>query len=173
VAFESAIAGNLGDLEIRDQTEAVRWLESLGIGDPARIGVYGWSYGGYLTAMALVKAADVFRVGVAGAPVTSWDGYDTAYTERYLGTPASNPEGYRDSSVMTHADRLRGKLLLIHGLLDENVHFRHTARLMQALIDAGKPFDVLLYPNERHLPRSQKDRVAMERQILQYFQQYL
>jgi dipeptidyl-peptidase-4 len=173
VAFESAIAGNLGDLEIRDQTEAVRWLESLGIGDPARIGIYGWSYGGYMTAMALVKAADVFRVGVAGAPVTSWDGYDTAYTERYLGTPASNPEGYRDSSVMTHADRLRGKLLLIHGLLDENVHFRHTARLMQALIDAGKPFDVLLYPNERHLPRSQKDRVAMERQILQYFQQYL
>jgi dipeptidyl-peptidase 4 len=86
-----------------------------------------------------------------------------------MGTPASNPGGYRASSVMTHVDRLRGKLMLIHGLLDENVHFRHSARLMQALIDAQKTFDVMLYPNERHMPRSQEDRVAMETRILEYF----
>jgi dipeptidyl-peptidase-4 len=173
VAFDSAIKRNLGDLEVRDQAEGVAWLGSLGIADLARVGIYGWSYGGYMTAMALVKAADVFKVGVAGAPVSSWDGYDTAYTERYMGTPADNPEGYRASSLMTHAARLEGKLLLVHGMIDENVHFRHSARLMQALIDAGKPFDVLLYPNERHMPRSEKDRVAMERRILEYFRAYL
>ena len=90
-----------------------------------------------------------------------------------MGTPTSNPEGYRASSVITHVDRLSGKLLLVHGLLDENVHFRHSARLMQALIDKQAPFDVLLYPNERHLPRSLEDRVAMETRILEYFMTYL
>jgi dipeptidyl-peptidase-4 len=173
VAFETAIARNMGDVEVRDQVDAVRWLGERGIADLTRVGIYGWSYGGYLTAMALVKAPDVFKVGVAGAPVTSWDGYDTGYSERYMGTPTSNPEGYRASSVITHVDRLRGKLLLIHGLLDENVHFRHSARLMQALIDKQAPFDVMLYPNERHLPRSLEDRVAMETRILEYFMTYL
>ena len=170
VAFESAIRRNMGDLEVRDQAEGVAWLGSLGIADLARVGMYGWSYGGYMTAMALVKAGDVFKVGVAGAPVSSWDGYDTAYTERYMGAPADNPEGYRASSVMTYAEQLQGKLLVVHGMIDENVHFRHSARLMQALTDSGKPFDVLLYPNERHTPRWEKDRVAMETRILEYFQ---
>jgi dipeptidyl-peptidase-4 len=173
LAFEGAIAGRLGDLEIRDQVEGVRWLAGLGFADPARVGIYGWSYGGYLTAMALVKAADVFKVGVAGAPVTSWDGYDTAYTERYMGTPATNPDGYRESAVMTHAANLAGRLLLVHGMLDENVHFRHTARLMNALIAANRPYDLLIYPNERHMPRSERDRVAMETRILEYFQRHL
>ncbi len=170
VAFESAIRRNMGDLEVRDQAEGVAWLGSLGIADLARVGIYGWSYGGYMTAMALVKAPGVFKVGIAGAPVTSWDGYDTAYTERYMGTPAENPQGYRASSVMTYAEQLQGNLLMVHGMIDENVHFRHSARLMQALTDAGKPFDVLLYPNERHTPRWEKDRVAMETRILEYFQ---
>jgi len=173
VAFETAIAENMGDVEVLDQVDGVRWLRERGIADLTGAGIYGWSYGGYLTAMALVKAPDVFTVGVAGAPVTSWDGYDTGYTERYMGTPASNPKGYQSSSVMTHADRLRGKLLLVHGLLDENVHFRHSARLMQALIDKQAAFDVLLYPNERHLPRSLEDRVAMETRILEHFVTYL
>jgi dipeptidyl-peptidase-4 len=173
LAFEGAIAGRLGDLEIRDQVEGVRWLAGLGFADPARVGIYGWSYGGYLTAMALVKAADVFKVGVAGAPVTSWDGYDTAYTERYLRTPATNPDGYRESAIMTHAANLAGRLLLVHGMLDENVHFRHTARLMNALIAANRPYDLLIYPNERHMPRSERDRVAMETRILEYFQRHL
>jgi dipeptidyl-peptidase-4 len=173
LVFEGAIAGRLGDLEIRDQVEGVRWLAGLGFADPARVGIYGWSYGGYLTAMALVKAADVFKVGVAGAPVTSWDGYDTAYTERYMRTPATNPDGYRESAVMTHAANLAGRLLLVHGMLDENVHFRHTARLMNALIAANRPYDLLIYPNERHMPRSERDRVEMETRILEYFQRHL
>ncbi len=173
LAFESAVAQNLGDIEVRDQADAVHWLRGQGIADATRAGIYGWSGGGYMTAMALVKASDVFTVGVAGAPVTSWDGYDTGYSERYMGTPAANPEGYRASSVMTHVERLSGDVLLVHGLLDENVHFRHSARLMQALINVNKPFDVLLYPNERHLPRSLEDRVAMETRILEYFMTHL
>lgn len=171
--FEGAIAGNFGDLEVRDQAAGVRWAQRLGLVAGERAGIYGWSYGGYLSAMALLKAGDVFAVGVAGAPVADWDGYDTAYTEKYMGTPQANPEGYRQSSLLTHADRLQGYLLLIHGMIDENVHFRHTARFMNALIKANRPYDVLLYPSERHMPRSEKDRVAMETRILEYFAQHL
>ena len=173
LAFEAPIARRMGQIEVRDQVEGVRWLETLGFADVSRVGIYGWSYGGYMTLMALATAPDVFKVGVAGAPVTFWQGYDTAYTEKYMGTPEENPEGYRLGSPLTHIDRLRGKLLVIHGMIDENVHFRHTARLMQALIDAGKPFESLLYPNERHMPRSERDRVDMERRILEFFQRNL
>jgi len=171
--FEAPIAHHMGGIEVKDQVEGVRWLGTQGFADLTRVGIYGWSYGGYMTLMSMLRAPEVFKVGVAGAPVTDWAGYDTAYTERYMGTPSDNPDGYRDSSVLTHADALRGKLLVIHGMIDENVHFRHTARLMQALIDAGKPFDTLLYPNERHMPRSEKDRADMERRVLEYFERHL
>jgi dipeptidyl-peptidase-4 len=170
--FEGAIAEDMGNVEVQDQVDGVRWLAAQGF-DASRVGIYGWSYGGYMSAMALVKAPDVFKVGVAGAPVTSWDGYDTGYTERYMRTPQTNPEGYTASSVMTHVANLRGKLLLIHGMLDENVHFRHTTRLVNALIKANKPYDLLVYPDERHMPRSEKDRVAMETRILEYFLSHL
>ena len=173
LAFEAAIARRLGQIEVHDQVEGVRWLETLGFADISRVGIYGWSYGGYMALMALLTAPDVFKAGVAGSPVTFWEGYDTAYTEKYMGTPQDNPEGYRLGSPLTHVDQLRGKLLMIHGMIDENVHFRHTARLMQALIDAGKPFETLLYPNERHMPRSEHDRVDMERRILEFFQRNL
>jgi dipeptidyl-peptidase 4 len=173
LAFEAPIARRMGQIEVRDQVEGVRWLETLGFADVSRVGIYGWSYGGYMALMALVTAPDVFKAGMAGSPVTFWEGYDTAYTEKYMGTPQENPEGYRLGSPLTHIERLRGKLLVIHGMIDENVHFRHTARLMQALIDAGKPFQTLLYPNERHMPRSEQDRVDMERRILEFFQRNL
>ncbi len=173
LAFEAPIARRMGQIEVRDQVEGVRWLETLGFADVSRVGIYGWSYGGYMALMALVTAPDVFKAGLAGAPVTFWEGYDTAYTEKYMGRPQENAEGYRLGSPLTHIDRLRGKLLVIHGMIDENVHFRHTARLMQALIDAGKPFETLLYPNERHMPRSERDRVDMERRILEFFQRNL
>jgi dipeptidyl-peptidase-4 len=173
LAFEAPISRRMGQIEVRDQVEGVRWLETLGFADISRVGIYGWSYGGYMALMALLTAPDVFKAGMAGSPVTFWEGYDTAYTEKYMGTPQENPEGYRLGSPLTHVERLRGKLLLIHGMIDENVHFRHTARLMQALIDAGKPFETLLYPNERHMPRSEHDRVDMERRILEFFQRSL
>jgi dipeptidyl-peptidase 4 len=126
-----------------------------------------------MTLQALLVAPEVFKAGVAGAPVTFYEGYDTAYTEKYMSTPQQNPDGYRLGSPLTHVDRLQGKLLLIHGMIDENVHFRHTARMMQALIDAGKPFETLIYPNERHMPRSEKDRADMERRLLEFFQKNL
>jgi dipeptidyl-peptidase-4 len=163
----------MGQIEVQDQVDGVRWLGSLGFADTARVGIYGWSYGGFMTLMALFTAPDVFKAGVAGAPVTFYQGYDTAYTEKYMGTPADNPDGYRLGSPLTYADQLRAPLLVVHGMIDENVHFRHTARLMQALIDAGKPFESLIYPNERHMPRSEKDRVDMERRLLEFFQRNL
>jgi dipeptidyl-peptidase-4 len=169
LAFEAPIAGDMGEVEVRDQVDGVEWACRLGQADGDRVGIYGWSYGGYMTAMALVKAPETFRVGVAGAPVTSWDGYDTCYTERYMRTPRANPDGYARASVLTHAGRLAGRLLLVHGMLDENVHFRHTARLVNALIEANRPHDLLIYPDERHMPRSEKDRVAMETRIVEYF----
>ena len=173
LAFEAPIARRMGQVEVRDQVEGVRWLARLGFADISRVGIYGWSYGGYMTVMALTTAPDVFKAGVAGAPVTFWDGYDTAYTEKFMGTPQDNPDGYRLASALTHIDRLQGKLLIIHGMIDENVHFRHTARLMQALIDAGKPYESLLYPNERHMPRSEHDLINMEQRILEFFQRSL
>ena len=171
--FEAPIKGVFGDIEVRDQAEGVRWLGSLVQADLSRVGIYGWSYGGYMTQMALFTRPEVFKAGVSGAPVTFWEGYETAYTEKYLGLPQDNPQGYRRSAALSYVDQLRGKLLLVHGMIDENVHFRHTASVMQALIDAGKPFETLLYPNERHTPRSERDRADMERRLLEFFQRTL
>uniref|UniRef100_A0A7S4JFV3 Peptidase S9 prolyl oligopeptidase catalytic domain-containing protein n=1 Tax=Odontella aurita TaxID=265563 RepID=A0A7S4JFV3_9STRA len=167
--FESSIRKRLGRLEVLDQVTAVRHLAARGVADPTRVGVYGWSYGGYLAAMCLCRAPDVFHVAVAGAPVTSWDGYDTHYTERYMGLPAENPEGYGESAVFDHVPNMRGRLMIVHGLIDENVHFRHTARLINRLIAAGKDYDLLIFPDERHSPRRLRDRVYMEKRISDYF----
>jgi dipeptidyl-peptidase-4 len=169
LAFEGAIKHDMGHIEVADQVDGVRWLVEHGLATPGRVGVYGWSYGGYMAAMCLARAPETFTVAVAGAPVTHWDGYDTHYTERYMGTPESNPEGYARGSVMRHVDSMVGKLMLVHGLIDENVHFRHTARLVDALIKARKPYDLLLFPNERHMPREQADRIFMEERIRDYF----
>lgn len=165
LAFEGALKHNMGDVEVQDQVDGVKWLVAQGLADPARVGIYGWSYGGYMAAICLARAPETFKVAVAGAPVTHWDGYDTHYTERYMGTPQSNPAGYAVSNVMAHVDKMQGKLLLVHGLIDENVHFRHTARLINALIRARKPYELLLFPNERHMPRSLADRVYMEERV--------
>lgn len=173
LAFEGALKSRMGTVEVDDQVDGVRWVLEQGLADSARIGIYGWSYGGYMTLMCMTKAADLFKVGVAGAPVTHWDGYDTCYTERYMSTPQLNPVGYADGSVMTHIDKLTGKLLIVHGMLDENVHFRHTARLVNALVRARKPFDLLPFPDERHMPRHAPDRIYMNERIVNYFIQHL
>ncbi len=166
LAFEGALRHDMGNVEIQDQVDGVRWLANQGLADSHRVGIYGWSYGGYMAAMALARAPETFRLGIAGAPVTHWDGYDTHYTERYMGTPAGNPEGYTRSSVIDHVDAIVGDLMIVHGLIDENVHFRHAARLINALIRARKPYELLLFPDERHMPRRLEDRVYMEDQML-------
>ena len=154
LAFEGAIRGAMGGLEVDDQAAVVAYAAAQGLADPERVGIMGWSYGGYLSAMCLARAPKVFRCAVAGAPVTSWDGYDTHYTERYMGgTPQSVPEAYEKSSVMSHVDGIEGALMLVHGLMDENVHFRHTARLTQALVESQKRYELLCFPKERHSPR--------------------
>ncbi len=172
-AFESPIYRRMGGIEVDDQVDGVRFLGTLPEADIERTGVYGWSYGGYLTLMCLLKAPEVFKAGVAGAPVTSWDGYDTFYTERYMQTPRSNADGYRESAAMTHAAGLQGSLLLLHGMLDENVHFRHTARLINALNEANKPYDLAVFPGERHGPRGEAQRAALERRLAAFFHQHL
>jgi dipeptidyl-peptidase 4 len=173
LAFEGAIKHDLGNLEVQDQVDGVRWLVKQGMVDPARVGIYGWSYGGYMAAMALARAPETFKAAVAGAPVSSWDGYDTHYTERYMGTPTSNPDGYTSSSVLTHVANIRGELMVVHGLIDENVHFRHAARLIDALVKARKPHELLLFPDERHMPRSEADRIYMEERMRDFFGEQL
>ncbi|WP_436794354.1 DPP IV N-terminal domain-containing protein [Actinospongicola halichondriae] len=174
LAFEGALRHRMGTVEVDDQVALVRSLVEDGITDPDRVGIYGWSYGGYMSAMCLARRPEVFAAACAGAPVTDWDGYDTHYTERYMGTPQSNPDGYREGSVMTHVEGLRDRrLLLIHGLIDENVHFRHTARLLNALIRAGIDHELFLFPDERHVPRSEADRSFMEDRIVAFFRDAL
>ncbi|ETP47772.1 hypothetical protein F442_06369 [Phytophthora nicotianae P10297] len=169
-AFEGAIKHCMGTVEILDQEDGVRKLVDEGITIEGRVGIYGWSYGGYMSAISLMKAPKTFKLAIAGAPVTSWDGYDTCYTERYMSTPQLNPTGYRDGSVMEAVGNMQHgqKLMLVHGLIDENVHFRHTARLITALINARKHYDLLLFPGERHSPRHLEDRIYMEQRIAEY-----
>jgi dipeptidyl-peptidase-4 len=171
--FEAALSRQFGSVEVDDQVDGVRWLVAQGLTDPHRVGVTGWSYGGYMALMCLAKAPDVFKVAVAGAPVTDFAGYDTAYTERYMETPATNADGYTQASVLTHVNEIRGKLLLIHGMLDENVHFRHSARILNALIHAGKPVDTLFFPEERHMLRYLPNRVYLNERIDAYFLAHL
>ena len=164
-AFEAALHRHMGTVEVRDQADGVRFVAaSWPEVDTTRVGVTGGSYGGYMTLRCLTEAPEVFRSGVAVAPVVDWDGYDTCYTERYMGTPENNKEGYQDSSVLSHVSRLQGRLMLVHGMIDENVHFRHTVRLVTALIAANKPFEMLPLPSERHSARCAADRAYEARQ---------
>ena len=159
--FQSAIHGQLGEVEVADQVAGAKWLAAQPYIDSSRLGVWGWSYGGYLTLMLMFKAPDTFRAGVSGAPVTDWTLYDTHYTERYLGRPQDNPEGYAASSVLPYASDLKGRLLLIHGMADDNVLFLHSTKLIRRLQDLGKAFDVMVYPGAKHgLLRQQDGRHA-------------
>jgi len=149
-AFESAGYLKLGIVDIRDQADGVRYLRQRPYVDGNRVGIHGHSYGGYMSALAVLKFPDVFHVAVAGAPVTDWKNYDTIYTERYMRTPGENKEGYGDGSCLTHAANLKGKLLILHGLIDDNVHPSNTWQLIERLQRANKRFDLMIYPNSKH-----------------------
>jgi len=149
-AFESPLFHRFGKIELADQLEGVKYLVAQGFVDPARIGIYGWSYGGFMTLNALLNAPDVFRAGIAGAPVTNWRNYDTIYTERYLGLPAEDGEGYRASSPLEYAGKLKAKLLIVHNLEDDNVLFQNTLQMAEALERAGKVFQMVVYPQKTH-----------------------
>ncbi|KAB2596804.1 dipeptidyl peptidase 8-like [Pyrus ussuriensis x Pyrus communis] len=171
--FEGSLKYNCGQVDADDQLTGADWLIEKGLARAGHIGLYGWSYGGYLSAMTLARFPDVFRCAVSGAPVTSWDGYDTFYTEKYMGLPSENEEGYESSSVMHHVHKMKGKLLLVHGMIDENVHFRHTARLVNALVATGKTYELLIFPDERHMPRRHRDRIYMEERIWEFIERNL
>lgn len=149
-AWESVIFRNMGARELADQKEGIRYLDSLGFVDLSRMGLYGWSYGGYMTLFTLTREPGLFRAGIAGAPVTHWRNYDTIYTERYMGLPAENADAYERASALTKAADLNAKLLLVHNLEDDNVHFQNTVQVMDALEHAGKPFELMLYPQKEH-----------------------
>ena len=148
--WESVIFHNMGAHELEDQKEGIRYLQSLGFADTSRMGIYGWSYGGYMTLYTLTHAPGLFRAGIAGAPVTHWRNYDSIYTERYMGLPEENASGYEAASALTHAADLKDKLLLIHNLEDDNVHFQNTVQFMDALERADRPFELMLYPQKSH-----------------------
>ena len=151
--FEHATKNDLIDLPLADQVEGLQALGKIVPEmDMAKVGVEGWSFGGYFTAMATIRRPDVFKAGAAGAPVVDFADYDTAYTERYLGTPQDDPAGYKASNVLTYASSLSRPLLIMHGLTDDNVYFENTVKLTQALIAAGKPYRLLLLPGTHLLP---------------------
>lgn len=140
---------NFGELELRDLEDGVTWLKSQPYVDGSRIGIWGWSYGGFMTSYALTHSQS-FKIGIAGGTVADWRDYDSIYTERYMGTPQNNPEGYKKSSPVNAAKSLHGKLLLIHGAIDDNVHMQNTIQFIYELQKAGKQFQLMLYPKSRH-----------------------
>ncbi|MCE2708663.1 MAG: S9 family peptidase [Bacteroidota bacterium] len=148
--FKHATYANLGKLETIDQIEGAKFLAKMPFVDPSRIGIWGWSYGGYMSSLSLMIGHEVFKTAIAVAPVTTWRYYDTIYTERYLQTPQLNPAGYDDNSPITHVNKLKGNLLLIHGTGDDNVHFQNAVDLVNALIAANKQFESFYYPNRNH-----------------------
>lgn len=148
-AFETPVYHQFGKQELADQLEGVAYLESLGFVDPKRVGIYGWSFGGYMTLYALTHAK-VFAAGVSGAPVTDWRHYDTIYTERYMGIPARNEDAYKASSPVFSASALDGKLMLVHNFQDDNVLFQNSQHMMEALQKSGKQFEMMFYPLKSH-----------------------
>jgi len=149
-AFKNLGYRDLGKWLINDHIEAVNYLGKFPYADTNRVGVWGWSGGGYFTALALTKGADYFTTGVSIAPVTDWRLYDTAYTERYMGLLSENEAGYDTASVLTYIDQFKGKLLLVHGTGDDNVHAQNTLWLMDKFIESGKQVDMLFYPSRSH-----------------------
>jgi len=145
-----AMHRSLGKWEIHDYIAAVKWLKQLSFVDSTRIGITGGSYGGYVTLLAMTAGADYFTHGVAEYSVTDYRLYDSIYTERYMDTPEENPDGYAAGSVMTHAEKLEGKLLITHGTMDDNVHMQNILQLIDKLQDLDKDFSLMIYPNQRH-----------------------
>jgi dipeptidyl-peptidase-4 len=172
-AWERAILGDLITVALEDQVNALHALAArhpeLDLG---RVGVFGWSFGGYFSAMAVLLRPDVFRAAVAGAPVTDWALYDTAYTERYMRTPEANADGYARASAVVHAGQLARPLLIIHGITDDNVHFAHTLSLVEAMYVAGKRAEVITL-SATHMVPDPKLNLAREQVQIDFFREHL
>jgi dipeptidyl-peptidase-4 len=167
VKFESQIHRQLGTVEMEDQLEGVAFLKSLPYVDSNRLAVHGWSFGGFMTTSLMLREPDVFKVGVAGGPVTDWKYYEIMYGERYMDRPEQNPKGYEQASLLTHAENLKGDLLLIHGTSDDVVVMQHNLALVQKFVELGIQMDFFPYPMHKHNVVG-KDRVHLMENVLQY-----
>ncbi len=170
--FEKQTYQNLGLLEAKDQVETALYMGSLPYVDKKHIGIWGWSYGGFMTLMSMTEGRGVFYAGVSVAPVTNYRFYDSVYTERFMRTPQENPKGY-DCNPMSRASQLHGDLLICHGTADDNVHYRNTAELTEALVQADKPFMQLIYPNRNHSIYGGNTRLHLYRSLVRWFQEHL
>ncbi|RKD89722.1 S9 family peptidase [Mangrovibacterium diazotrophicum] len=171
-AFEEVIHRQLGIEETKDQMKGIEYLKSLPYVDQNRIGVHGWSFGGFMTLNLMTRQPETFKVGVAGGPVVDWDMYEVMYGERYMDTPQENPEGYNESNMLNHVADLQGKLMLIHGVQDETVVMQHSMKFLRECIEQDKQVDFFAYPTHEHNVRG-KDRVHLMQKISQYFFDYL
>ncbi len=170
--FEQVIHRHVGTVEVQDQMQGVRYLKSLPYVDSTRIGVHGWSYGGFMTISMLTRQPGVFKAGVAGGPVTDWHYYEVMYGERYMDTPQSNPEGYKEASLFTYINNLDSRLLIIHGTVDPVVVWQNSLLYLRKAINAGKQVDYFVYPGDEHNMRG-KDRVHLYQKITDYFEEHL
>jgi dipeptidyl-peptidase-4 len=171
--FESQLFQAMGGVEVVDQLTGLEYLKTLPYVDTDNIGMWGWSYGGYMTLMTTLQAPGEYAAGVAGAPVTDWTLYDTAYTERYMGHPDANFEGYQQSSVFAHLDGYETPLFLIHGMADDNVIFANSVRLYSELQEAGADFEMMTYPGQRHGVRGEARQVHLWNDIFEFFDRKL
>ena len=171
-AFESAIHRQLGTLEMEDQLSGVSYLKSLPYVDANRMGVHGWSYGGFMTTSLMLRKPGVFKCGVAGGPVLDWSMYEIMYGERYMDTPEQNAEGYKANLLVDKVKNLQGNLLLIHGADDDVVVWQHSLKLIKKSVDEGVQIDYFVYPGHPHNVRG-KDRVHLMQKITDYFDAHL
>jgi len=171
--FKKSTYLQLGALETIDQIHANKYLANLPYVDADRIGIFGWSYGGYLSSLCLLKGAEHFKMAIAVAPVTNWRYYDTIYTERYMRTPKENASGYDQNSPIHHVERLKGNYLLIHGSADDNVHYQNTLEMTKALVNANKQFDLFIYPDKNHGIYGGNTRLHLFTKMTNYIQQKL
>ena len=167
-AFENAIHRRLGEVETADQIKGIDYLKSLPFVDQNRIGVHGWSYGGFMTLNLMLKHPETFKVGVAGGPVVDWSMYEVMYGERYMDTPEENPMGYQNSNMLNHAEKLSGKLMLIHGVQDQTVVMQHSIQFLEKCVGLGKQVDFFVYPTHEHNVRG-NDRLHLMEKISNYF----
>ncbi|WP_291128277.1 S9 family peptidase [Flavobacterium sp. UBA7682] len=171
--FKKCTQKELGKFEVEDQIDAAKVIGNYTYVDKARIGIFGWSYGGFMSSNCLFKGADVFKMAIAVAPVTNWRFYDSIYTERYLQTPQENASGYDDNSPINHVSKLKGKFLLIHGTADDNVHVQNTMQMIEALVQANKQFDWAIYPDKNHGIYGGKTRIQLYNKMTNFIKENL
>ena len=170
--FEQAVFRNLGETEMKDQLKGVEYLKSLPFVNAEKMGIHGWSFGGFMTTSFMLKYPEVFKAGVAGGPVIDWTLYEIMYTERYMDSPKENPEGYAKANLLDKVQNLKGKLLMIHGAQDDVVVWQHSVKFLKSAVDKGVQLDYFVYPGHPHNV-SGKDRVHLMQKVTNYFDLYL